>query len=520
MVTLAALMVAVSCSVVDFFEKRSEPVDVAGDLPHGMIVLGEQLEDPYSVENITAALQSLYPTRARTDVRPTDLYVRFRLYEEQDFDILEEAGVMLLDHPLDYRIVREGDYYHDPEIPEDEITWQYAVVPSDFSFPGEIYYEELDKCFISEHEPSTRSDGIDWAAVEREAYRLTGNPVCESAVRAASYDATSPKGRIAIVDRQLSDEATGVKGVKVVANSFVKFGVAYTDENGYYQMEKKFTSDVRYRIVFKNRKGFSLGMNLLLVPASSSTLGKSSPEGVSITVTENSERKLFCRCVVNNAVRDYYDNCTSGTITMSTPPSNLTVWLFQKMGSSSAIMLQQGVFIDGSKLVEYLGVFAPLVKMFLPDITIGLEGKNDYSSIYASALHECAHASHFVQAGQKYWEKYINFVLTSYLTSGGMTYGVGTEKNHGYCEVGEMWAYYVQSILYRERYGSSDKMFGTQFWFSPQILMYLDDRGIDRYKIFPALSSDITDKDMLKQKLISMYPQSRSIITKAFLRYL
>ena len=123
MVTLAALMVAVSCSVVDFFEKRSEPVDVAGDLPHGMIVLGEQLEDPYSVENITAALQSLYPTRARTDVRPTDLYVRFRLYEEQDFDILEEAGVMLLDHPLDYRIVREGDYYHDPEIPEDEITW-------------------------------------------------------------------------------------------------------------------------------------------------------------------------------------------------------------------------------------------------------------------------------------------------------------------------------------------------------------------------------------------------------------
>ena len=45
MVTLAALMVAVSCSVVDFFEKRSEPVDVAGDLPHGMIVLGEQSGD-------------------------------------------------------------------------------------------------------------------------------------------------------------------------------------------------------------------------------------------------------------------------------------------------------------------------------------------------------------------------------------------------------------------------------------------------------------------------------------------
>ena len=88
---------------------------------------------------------------------------------------LMEQGVELLDHPLDYRIVREGDWYHDPSVPEGEITWQYAVVPVGFDFPKNIRYERLDECYLPDHAPGTKSDGIDWEAVEREAYRLTGN---------------------------------------------------------------------------------------------------------------------------------------------------------------------------------------------------------------------------------------------------------------------------------------------------------------------------------------------------------
>ena len=55
----------------------------AGDVPgaglgHGMIVLGEQLEDPYTVANMEEALASVYPTKAgRIALDPTDLYVRF-----------------------------------------------------------------------------------------------------------------------------------------------------------------------------------------------------------------------------------------------------------------------------------------------------------------------------------------------------------------------------------------------------------------------------------------------------------
>lgn len=520
-VVILAAYLAAGCSLKEFFGERGETVDVVGDIPHDMIVLGEQLEDPYSVENIQKAVLSLYPTKGRVDIRPTDYYVRFLPSGEEEYDLLESMGVNMVDHPLDYRIVREGDYYHDPQIPDSLITWQYAVVHPDFKFPDGIVWEKLDECYISENDVTTRASGIDWEAVERESYRLTGNaPASGTTKGGGDYPAAKPKGRITVLDPAYDSEPVGVAGVRVSMNSFVKFANTYTDEEGYYEADRTFSSEVRYRLVFKNRKGFSIGMNLLLCPASVSTLGKGSPEGVSHLVKPASDKKMFCRCVVNNAGWDYWQGCSSGTSGIRTPPSNLRIWLFQGMSESSTIMMQQGVLVDGSVVGDFLGEYAVLVKMFLPDITVGIGGRTDYSSIYSTAVHELSHASHYCQVGNEYWEKYIRYILTSFVTSGGMTYGVGTEKDHGYCEVGEMWAYYSQTKFFRERYQDDPgRTFGTSFWFRPQILLFMDDRGIDRFRIFAALTSDIVDRDLLRDKLISMYPECKSIISQAFLKY-
>ena len=57
------------------------------NLSHDMIVLGDKLEDPYSVDNMTKALASLYPTKAdRLDIQPTDTYVRFLPKTEDEYD--------------------------------------------------------------------------------------------------------------------------------------------------------------------------------------------------------------------------------------------------------------------------------------------------------------------------------------------------------------------------------------------------------------------------------------------------
>lgn len=511
--------IAMSCSGEGIEPENGIDYHYGRNLSHEKIVLGDRLENPYKTENITKALMQLYPTKAdRVDVKTTDLYVRFLPKTDREYDLLKDLGVTLTDHPLDYEIVEEGDWYHDPEVPEGELTWQYAVVSPEFDFP-DIEYEIIDECFIAESETGTRSDdGIDWEAVERQAYLLTGNEDMLYPETKASKK--TPAGRITIVDDNFnSAKPIGVAGVRVSCNSFVKFDHAYTDAEGYYQMDKKFSANLRYRLVFKNEKGFSIGFNLLLVPASVSTLGKSSPDGINMTVTKDSESKLFKRCVVNNAAYDYYERCAKEDLGISLPPDDIRIWLFHRMKASSAAMLHHGAVLDNSIISSFLGDFAPILKFFLPDITLGVESKTDYRSIYATACHELAHASHFSRAGTGYWNKYIFYVIGSYISTGGMTYGDGKGTNSGYCEIGEMWAYYLESKMYNERYGGPYPTFGTSFWFYPQIFRDLENLGMSAADMFSVLDSRVTSLDELERTLVAAYTRMDEDIEEVFDKY-
>lgn len=489
-------------------------------LAHGMIVLGEQLEDPYSVRNIKKALASLYPTKAGSvDVSATHLYVRFLPRDAADFDVLDSLGVELLDHPVDYRVVQEGDWYHDPDIPEGEITWQYSVVPPGFEFPEDIPHELLDECHIAEQPLATRGTGdIDWEAVERESFRLTGNSDLYPETRGGSKTAAKPKGRITIVDPLYSSEPIGVAGVCVSCNVFVKFCRAFTDADGNYQMKESYSADPRYRLIFNNKRGFAIGRNMLYVPASFSTLGKHGPEGCSVQVTSRSDRALFSRCVVNNAGWDWIGQCKSESGKIAAPPSGLQIWLLDFLECSSTVMLKQGSPVD-ELFKTLIGEYSPLLNFFVPDITLGIKGLNDYASIYSTAIHELSHASHYAQVGKDWWGKFEKYILISYVTSGFVTYGAGTEDGHGYCEVAEMWAYFAEGSVYNERYPGWEYYPGTSWWFKPQIFRYLDDRGLNRYKLFAALLPSVTDKTSLQNQLLLLYPEAASMIRLAFNRY-
>ena len=521
LLTLLLALPALACDPTERIPADEDGEDV-NEVSHEMIVLGDKLDDPYSVANVEAAVRSVYPEKAgRVNLKPTDIYVRFLPQNEEEYDALVDAGLVLMDHPLDYEIVRDGDYYHDPDLSEDKITWQYAVISADSSYPEEIEHEVLDECYISENDKSTRADDIDWALVEQEAYRLTGNSDLYSPSTRA--EGSRPQGRITIVDPDCNNgEPVGLAGVQVSCNSFVKFSHAYTDEEGYYQINKSYNSKIRYRLVFKNTLGFAIGFNLLLVPASTSTMGKNSPEGVDLNITSTSERKLFCRSVVNNAAYEYITKCSQEGLTIKAPPTSTRFWLFQDIANSSSPMLQQGAFLSNglisTLLSKYLGTYKDLLKVFLPDITLGLKGIDDYRSIYASTCHELAHASHFAQVGKNYWDKFIAYILSSYVSS-EKVYGNGDEDYAGYCEVGEMWAYYVENKMFRERYGSDSYARGTSYWFYPQIFMALDDVGLNRSMIFKCLTSEVKDRDALKEMLLKEYPTFESYIEEAFDRY-
>lgn len=518
---LIMTLVIVSCSKEDISSERGIDYSYGTDLTHEMIVLGDRLENPYKTENMRKALQSLYPTKAdRVDVQTTNLYVRFLPEDDLEYDELVAAGLELMDHPLDYDILIEGDWYHDPAVPEDDMTWQYAVVAPDFDFP-DVRYEIIDECYIAEHDAGTRADdGIDWEAVERESYVMTGNADRIPSYQTKASGKVVPSGRITIEDEHANGgKPFGVAGVRVSCNSFVKFDHAYTDRDGYYKMNKSFSSNLRYRLVFKNEKGFSIGFNLILLPASVSTLGKSGPEGINMTVTKESEEKLFRRCVVNNSAYDYYCRCSPDDMNIATPPADLRIWLFHGMDASSAVMLHHGAVLRNDLISSFLGSFELLVEFFAPDITLGMEGKNDYRSIYSTTCHELAHASHFAKVGNIFWDEYIKYIMVSYAKTGGMTYGDGTTEGAGYCEIGEMWGYYMESKMYKDRYGGAFPTFGTSYWFSPQIFRYLDERGLRCSEICEVLDPTVVSRSALKDALILSYPSKRDIVEQVFSRY-
>lgn len=487
---------------------------------HGMIQLGEKLDDPYTLENMRNALTKVYPTKAdRLDISVTDLYARFLPKDEAELKALQELGLYLMDHPMDYRIVKEGDYYQDPEVGEEAITWQYAVVPHDFSFPEGIRYEVLDECYIAEHDPVTRAaSDIDWNLVEREAFRLTGNEGMLSE-ETKGGGAVAPAGRITIEDPGFSGgKPFGVAGVKVAANIFVKIATTYTDRDGYYRMGTTFRGDPRYRLVFQNEKGFKIGFNFIIIPASVSTLGRGSHEGIDLNIQAGSDDALFRRCAVNNATYDFYSRCTETDLGIAPPPDDLRIWIFPSLDCSSASMLHHGAFLDHALLVAYLGVWIPVIQLFLPDITLGTK-EQDYAGIYKIVSHELSHASHFQQVGSGFWTPYVQYIIRSYVTEGQDPYGTGTSENAGYCEVGEMWGYFMQETLYKDHYGGTLGSFGNQFWFKPDIFSYLYERGMSRAEIYRALTKDVCDANDLKEELISRYPDREGMIEQVFTTY-
>lgn len=488
-------------------------------ISHGEIVLGSQLDNPYSVPNMKSAFESVYPGRPSSVVSCTDLYVRFLPRDDNDMKLLRDHAMPMIDHPMDYEILREGDYYHDPSLSSNSITWQYAVVPADFKFPEGIRYELLQECFLVDSRPATKADpSVDWDAVEAEAFKLSGNTGMYEQMVATKAGEVQPSGRITIIDDQYNGgQPFGVSGLKVECNVFVKFSSAYTDREGYYRIPKKFTSNPRYRLVFENEKGFSIGFDTILYHGSVSTLGRNSVAGVSVNIDRDSDRALFRRSAANNAAYEYYERCAELGITL--PPSGLKLWMFDKMDASSTVMLHHGTVLDKGVDNIYFKIFTWVVHIFGPDITIGSKEAASYADIFTIVVHELAHASHFSRVGVPFWNTFIKYILSS-AVKGADTYGDGSLEDSGYCAVGEMWAYYMDSRLYAERYACANPLHGSNYWFHPQILSYLESRGLTVSQIFRAVSSDaVTDINELKNTLIDLYPHKKSTITQVFNRY-
>lgn len=230
----------------------------------GMTVLGEQLENPYSVANMRRAMANLAPmTRSgvdEDDITTTHYYVKFHPQSDEELDILlQDSTINFYDIPLDYEIEEYGTYYHDPSIPDSLPTYQYASIPADKWEKVKdiaVDYEILSDLFIPDEysddaEDVTTRSGQKMSeafvdALVDEALALTGNEEPNEGGTRAS-DKWTPSGRITAYDN-IVDGYIPLRHVKVRARRWFTTYIGYTLPTGYFTCNGSFKKQANYSI--------------------------------------------------------------------------------------------------------------------------------------------------------------------------------------------------------------------------------------------------------------------------------
>jgi hypothetical protein len=261
-------------------------------------VLSYQLPNPYTVANMRQAYQNLYGGSGN-HINASHLYVRFKpTSKEQLLTLIETLDLDLYEVPLDYKISHYGDFYQDPSVPMEEITWQYTVVPVGFSFPAGIHYQTLSEVYVpaenqevleaeAQHLVGLNPDGDDFAQPSYGVSNFCPDcdiPICapgytwdddlqrcvpdfycppgfyESGGNCVAFAPARPvAGRIRVKDTQFTEEE-GLANARVVAKRWFKIERMYTDVNGNFTSSKKFKNSVKVNIKFKNSDAVVRGM--------------------------------------------------------------------------------------------------------------------------------------------------------------------------------------------------------------------------------------------------------------------
>lgn len=339
----------------------------------GPIVLGEEIQDPYRLENMQKALLDLhYDNAPITSIKPNFKYVRLKPANETQFDqIQQDTNLLLWSFPLNYEILVNGTYYHDPTVPENEITWQYCVVPLNYDFPTGITTETLYYVFI----PPKKENKNFYDALERTACKLASAGKSVSSEKSSSW---TPSATIRAYDDVIGS-CIPLEGVKVIARRGTKTATGFTNSSGYCQLDNTFTDEVNYSIKWERaywdiRDG-ALGQAYYNGPKKNSTWN--------LNIYKTTGKSILYATVHRAALKFYYGNTLGVTRPiLSTGKTKIGVLDNNPSWGTGCCW---GTW-------SFTGA--------LPDILIAHPHESTLTDkVFATTIHELAHQSHLLFMG-------------------------------------------------------------------------------------------------------------------------
>lgn len=368
-----------------------------GDLNDGSLkislpvtVLGNKLENPYSVSNMRLALESLSPEEAAglsvDDISTSHLYVKFKPKNDEELDLLKtDSTLMLYDFPLDYEILEPGEYYHDPEIPDSLPTYQYASVPFsqrsavdalgvEYEVLENLFIPDEDKDFVENSETravAMRLDASVADALVDRALELTGNaeePLVQT--RASKW---RPAGRIQYESTLLG--LVGLEGIKVKARRWFTTHTGITNSNGYYSCDGRFRRPANYSFDWE-RYHFEVRRNQSLAKYD----GPKKRGNWDVKINKD-QQQAYYRATIFRAAYHYYYKDIGG---LRRPPQN-SFWRTQ-LKIQACYETNDDKNGNTKTHRRFLGL-GSIIKIYNP--------QRAEDEIYATTIHELAHAAHW-----------------------------------------------------------------------------------------------------------------------------
>jgi hypothetical protein len=462
------------------------------------IILGNKIDNPYSVENMQKAFSNLMNAKSKNsntlkktgetiNISVNHHYVRFWCNSIEEKDKLTNLDIKFSDFPLNQEIEEEGEFFIDEDVTTEnyEGSWVYTSILANFDYETlGLKYEILEDLFLFEEAQgedteednsllakSSNSQISFYEELEKEAFRITGNLEKETAKNKENLQQkcwffcsgrTQPKGTIKVYNT-VTGNSDPVVGVKIRTYRWFVWGHAYTNENGYYKINKKYRGNPWYSIDFDNPSNkIKIYSTWLSLSDATYRAWTQSKNGYNKTFYTNSYGWRFS--TVNNAVVKYRKYCKD--LGIGTFNSKMRINVTSGSGSASAPMLKHTYgligfnshaslsnFFINSTLGAIVNSVGFIVRLgLLPDIWIQGNASQGTDGVYSTTFHEMAHSSHFAKVGSSYWSRYISYIITY------GSYGDGNGRNAGICALGEAWGYHMGNFLTIREFGTSNNI--------------------------------------------------------------
>jgi len=347
----------------------------------GDLVIGKQLNNPYTISNMTIAYNKLTSEGiipfVTPNIRVTHYYLRYSPSNIDEYEALKSnKNLVLYDYPLDFEITQGGNRYHDNNLSNETPTYQYVVIKAGLSIPNTSQYQILSELYIPEEDTTLFGSNngnfkyiellLDQAYVQTDNYSDTAKYYIDS--KGSYYH---PGGKILINDTRLNANI-GLEGVEVRARRWFTTYIARPDFYGNYRMNGSFIRPCNYSLQF-DQMHFSVREHLLGLTAWIN--GPKITGDWNYTIANGYDR--FVGHIFRGAYRYHY-KYIDGLQRPFRPSGNRTIYIGKDCAK------------DWSG-INYI-VF-PILK-----IARYLVGNTEYFSdeVFSTTIHETAHTSHVI----------------------------------------------------------------------------------------------------------------------------